>query len=165
MNVGHYDKAQARAYDLKARLIQLWRHTTDVDLVIKEIAVQIREAVIAEYEGEDSPVSRIEHAAYDSGYSRATEEAAKIACEISFTHCAPGEPCTGIGQAIREAVEIAEGAVGIKERAEWSMIMKLAVADAYEDAAKIAENYFGKGINAFADKIAEKIRARAKETK
>lgn len=69
------------------------------------IEAQIREAVLAEYEGEDSPVSRIEHAAYDSGYSRATEEAAKIAYEISFTHCAPGEPCTGIGQAIREAVK------------------------------------------------------------
>lgn len=45
MNVGHYDKYQARAYDLKPYLIQLWRHTTDVDSVIKEIAGAIRAAV------------------------------------------------------------------------------------------------------------------------
>lgn len=69
-----------------------------------------------------------------------------------------------IAAEIREAVEEATGHKFVDTAP--TLIQGVALktrADAYEDAAKIAENYFGKGINAFADKIAENIRARAKE--
>jgi endo-alpha-1,4-polygalactosaminidase (GH114 family) len=61
-----------------------------------------------------------------------------------------------IEEAVREAIEdMPIVAAGEEELFEY----RRGFAAAREKAALVAETYFGKGINAFADRIAEQIRA------
>lgn len=63
-----------------------WRFIDDGAEVTSLIAAAIWEAVLAEYEGDDSNVARIEQSAYNKGFNSGIEEAAKVA-EIHYEEC------------------------------------------------------------------------------
>ncbi len=66
------------------------------------IANQIREVMIEQYEGEKSPVAKIEHEAYAKGIAEERERCAKIVEEGQGSCCMCDRDQADIANAIRE---------------------------------------------------------------